>query len=138
MIRDKYEKVLNQFELYYPTVYKQSVDWWASGRMSISVKLTDGNIFEYNYVDNTIRKVQTNADVDDTNMTKSFGKNLQKHIPFSGMSHGQLAEKLGITNAMLSRYIHGNSSPSVVKAFRIAKLLGCTVDELFDGTFTEE
>lgn len=137
MIRDKYEKVLKQFELYYPTVYNQAVDWWASGRMSISVKLNDGNIFEYNYVENTIRRIRNDSDIDETSMTKSFGKNLQKQIPFSGMSHGQLAEKLGITNAMLSRYIHGNSAPSAVKAFRIAKALGCTVDELFDGTYTD-
>lgn len=137
MVRDKYEKILDQFELYYPTLYKQAVDWWSSGRMSIAVKLNDGSVFEYDYVENTIRRIQNDADLDDTRMTKSFGQNLQKHIPFSGMTHGQLAEKLGITNAMLSRYIHGNSSPSVVKAFRIAKTLGCTIDELFDGTYTE-
>lgn len=137
MIRDKYEKILNEFEMYHPGFYKQAVDWWASGRMSISVKLQDGSVFEYNQLENTLRKVNTDVSADDASMTKSFGKNVQKHIPFCGMSHGQLAEKLGITNAMLSRYIHGNSAPSAVKAFKIAKALGCTVDELFDGTYIE-
>jgi ribosome-binding protein aMBF1 (putative translation factor) len=138
MVRDKYEKILSQFELYHPTLYKQSVDWWASGRMAITVKLSNGELFEYNQLENTIRRVQTETDLDEGNMTKSFGKNLQKHIPLCGMSHGELAEKLGITNAMLSRYIHGNSSPSVVKAFRIAKAIGCTVDELFDCNYAEQ
>lgn len=137
MIRNKYEKILDQFERYYPTIFEHAVDWWATGRMSVAVKLNDGTTFEYNHIENTIRKIQTDTNPDDSSMTKSFGMNLQKRIPFSGMSNIQLAEKLGITNAMLSRYIHGNSTPSVVKAFRIAKTLGCTVDELFDETFIE-
>lgn len=139
MNRNKYEEILNQFEMYYPSFYNQAVDWWASGRMTIGVKLDNGDVLDYNHVDNTIRWVRTGADErDEESIRKAFGHNLEKFIPFTGLSKGELATKLGITNAMLSRYIKGNSMPSVDKAHQIARIIGCSTDELFDDTYMED
>jgi DNA-binding XRE family transcriptional regulator len=136
MVKDKYEQILNLFELYYPSLYKQAIDWWASGPMSITVKLRDQSIFEYNRMDNTIRHIRAD-NRDEETMAKEIGYNLQKLIPLSGRTQSDIAKELGITNAMLSRYIHGTSVPSVVKARRIAKAIGCRIDELFDSTYLE-
>lgn len=135
MIVDRYKGTLRQFKSYYPTLYSRAVDWWGSGRMSIVVKLDDGDMYDYDPIDNSIRRVcciENGEDIDETAIRKAFGYNLQKMIPFSGLSKGELAEKAGITNAMLSRYIRGNSIPSALTARRIAMALRCTVDELFD------
>lgn len=138
MMRNKYEPMLDQFKLYYPGYYDQAVDWWASGRLSITVRLKDGTQFEFNSMTNTIRRVRTDASVaSDDVVAKEFGHNLQKFITMRGVTNMELASRLGITNAMLSRYIHGTSMPSAGKAFRLAKALGCTIDELFDGTYME-
>lgn len=136
MVRDKYERTIKQFELYYPRYYDRAVDWWPSGRLSIMVKLDDGDIYDYNPLDDSIRLVSNCTNNEDI-LRKSFGINLQKMIPFSGLSKGELAEKAGITNAMLSRYIRGNSMPNVILARRLANILGCTLDELFDRTYDE-
>lgn len=139
MLKNKYEGMLNQFEQYYPTMAARTIDWWASGRMSITVKLSDGTLFDYSPMDNSIRRVRVDEyETDETVIRKEFGSNLQKLIPFSGMSKSELAEKVGITNAMLSRYISGKSMPSVSKAYHIAKAIGCRIDELFDSTYIEE
>ena len=136
MIKNKYEVILEQFELYYPEYYQQTVDWWASGRLSITVMLENGDVFEFNRMDNTIRRIQPdNCNVDDKTLSKGLGRNIQKFILLRGISQNELASRLGITDAMLSRYIHGTSMPSAGKLFRIAKLLGCTQDELFDETY---
>lgn len=136
MVRDKYERTLRQFESYYPSLYEQTVDWWASGRIAITVKLRNGSRFEYDPMDDTIRQIfDRDCDIDESVVRSAFGTNLQKMIPFSGMNKGELASKAGITNAMLSRYIRGNSVPSVIVAHRIARVLGCTIDELFDDTY---
>ena len=137
MIRDKYERTLKQFEIYYPGLYARAVDWWASGRASITVKLDDDIAYDYDPMDNSIRRIyigETGRD-DDILVRKDFGANLQKMIPYSGLSKGELAEQVGITNAMLSRYIRGNSIPSVTIAYKIARALGCTGDELFNNTY---
>lgn len=139
MMKDKYQKILEKFEIYYPSIYKQAVDWWASGRMFITVKLADGNMFEFNPLDNSIRRIRVKeCEQDESVRRKEFGSNLEKLIPLSGMTKGELAARLGITNAMLSRYLRGTSIPSVDKAYQIANIIGCRVEELFDNTYSSE
>ena len=138
MVEDKYKTVLEHFKLYYPNIYNDSVDWWASGRMAVTVKLRDGSVFEYDRFDNSLRRVRTGECMEDeTAIAKELGHNLQKFIRLSGMTQTEIAEKLGITNAMLSRYVHGTSLPNSAKIFKIARLLGCTVDELYSATYSE-
>ena len=60
-----------------------------------------------------------------------------KMIPFTGMSKSEIAAKLGITNAMLSRYISGASIPSADRSHQLARLLGCSTDELFDDNYMD-
>ena len=137
MVRDKYEKILKQFELYYPDYYNNAVNWWASGRVSIGIKLENGEMLDFNSMENTIRWIKNVDDADEEYRRKAFGYNLQKILPFCGMSKSELAEKLGITNAMLSRYIHGKAMPSFDKGRQIAMLIGCSMEELFDDNFIE-
>lgn len=137
MVKDKYERMLKQFELYYPDFYEQTVDWWASGRTSIGLKLKNGERIDYNSYENNIRWLKSDESIDDEYRRKAFGSNLQKIIPFCGMTKSEIAEKIGVTNAMFSRYLHGTTMPSVDKAYLIAKLVGCTVEELFDDNFIE-
>jgi DNA-binding XRE family transcriptional regulator len=135
MIRDKYERILMNFERRHPHLYNQAVEWWGSGRISIFVELNDGTVIDYNDIDNTIRWVTVGGDIDDETKCKAFGHNLQKFVMVSGMSKGEIAEKLGITNAMLSRYLHGKSMPSFDKGRQIANLMGCMMEELFDESY---
>lgn len=138
MVKDKYIQILDRFEKCQPYLYKRSVDWWPSGRTCISVKLSDGTVYEYDPIENTIRRLRVDASLpDDETMAKELGINLQKFVTNSGMSQNEMASELGITSAMLSRYIHGTSMPSAVKALRIARLLGCGLDELFDRHFKD-
>ena len=139
MVKDKYEQILNRFELYYPNYYNRAIDWWASGRSTIAVRLDTNEKIEYNSYDDSIRWIRTDEYTDnEERRRRAFGHNLEKMIPYTGMSKGELAEKLGITNAMLSRYIRGTSMPSADKAHQIARLIGCSTDEFFDDTYMED
>ena len=137
MVTDKYEKMLKRFELRYPHFYNKAVDWWASGRISIAIKLNDGMILDYNDMDNTIRWVKVDEESTDESRKAAFGCNLQKFVTHCGMSKGDIAEKLGITNTMLSRYLHGKTMPSLDKGVQIANLMKCRVEELFDENYIE-
>ena len=138
MVRDKYEQILDRFESRYPYFYEQAIDWWSSGRVSIGVRLSDNTVIDYDDINNTIRYVNLNEDdVDDEARRRAFGCNLHKFIITSGMTKGEVAERLGITNAMLSRYLYGKAMPSFDKGRQIAKLMGCAMEELFDETYVE-
>lgn len=59
-----------------------------------------------------------------------FGKNLQSKIKDSGLTQGEIADRVDVSRQVFSRYIHGRTIPSLYKAKQIAKELGCTVDDL--------
>lgn len=132
---DKYERTLKQFKLYYPSFYERTIDWWASGRMAITVKLDDGTLFEYDPIDESLRQIADDQSDDETVIRKAFGNNIQKMLPFSGMNQGELADKVGVSRVMMSNYIRGKSIPNVIIARKIARALGCDINELFDDTY---
>ena len=51
-----------------------------------------------------------------------------------GISQKDLARKVGITQAFLSEVETGTKSPSLLTAAKLARALGCTIDELLGGT----
>lgn len=59
-----------------------------------------------------------------------FGINLQRMLRIHKISQGDLARELGTTDAMISRYIHGVSVPSVYKVCQMARIIGCDVTDL--------
>jgi putative transcriptional regulator len=53
-------------------------------------------------------------------------------IEESGLRKGYIADKIGVTRQQLSNWIAGRSYPPMLKAFQLAKLLKCKVDELYE------
>lgn len=64
-----------------------------------------------------------------------FGRNLQRVLHCKGISQGVLANKLGVTEAMLSRYIHGAAIPSVYKVGQMADIIGCDISDLIKTNY---
>ena len=62
-------------------------------------------------------------------------KNIKDILDEKGMSQRELADKVGITEVSLSRYINGNRVPKAPIALNIARVLGVDVNELFDCGF---
>ncbi|GIN22645.1 helix-turn-helix transcriptional regulator [Siminovitchia fordii] len=42
-----------------------------------------------------------------------------------------LSEKIGVTKQTMSAWVNGKTMPTLETAFKIAKILGCKVDDLF-------
>jgi predicted XRE-type DNA-binding protein len=137
-MKDKYDKIIDQFRCYYDYLYDQVVDWWPSGRTYITVKLEDSTLLEFDSFDNTIRRVQPNDySKDSVAIRKDIGHNLKKIIMTRGMPQSEIAEKCGITEAMLSRYIHGTSMPGVDKIYALASALDCRAIDILGETYSE-
>lgn len=66
-----------------------------------------------------------------------FGRNLQRILHKKQIDQGYLARQLGSTDAMISRYVHGISIPSVYKVARIAEILNCDISELVKINYEE-
>ena len=53
------------------------------------------------------------------------------------MTQRDLSEKTGLVEASISRYVSGERDPRVANAIKIANVLQCTVDELFNEKYTD-
>ena len=138
MVRNKYDRILERFETYYPDLYEQTVDWWPSSRMCITVKLDDGMLFEFDSPTNTIRRVHSaDYNKEPDLLKKDIGRNIQKVIYARGMTQSEIATRAGVTEAMLSRYIHGTSMPSVDKVYALAAVLGCRVVDILGEAYED-
>ena len=74
---------------------------------------------------------------DETVWGAEFGSNLQSVIRSKNVTQSQLAKKLGITEAMLSRYIHGTAIPSTYKTCQIANALDCDICDLIKNSYQD-
>ena len=131
MLNSSFEIILEQFRMYFPDLYEQGVDWWKSGPYHVTVLLKDNSRVEFDSSENTIRWVpKIDRSVDNDILRKEIGRNIRKFIVYKGVRQQDVAEKVGITEAMLSRYINGTSLPGIDKLHNLASVLGCQVDDL--------
>ena len=139
-----YERILNEYKVWHPALYNQTVECRPSGRYSILVTLDDESRLEYNSTDNSIRDVtkfyirERTLDVDEESWRKEFGRKLQRVIAEKGMTQEKLSEVTGISRQMMSRYVRGTSTPSGYILSRLVEALGCDVRELTKFGYIEE
>lgn len=60
--------------------------------------------------------------------------NINVWIAKSGMSKKEVAQKMGVSQTVLSRWINNHTMPSLENAFKLADILNCKVDDLYDRT----
>ena len=125
------EILIKQFELYYPDYYNRVIDWWKSGPYYITFLLDNNDRIEFDGSDNTIRWIRKiDRCVDSDEFRKEIGRNIKKFIIYKGLNQQEVSERVGITPAMLSRYITGTSIPGIDKINKLANVLGCRVGDL--------
>lgn len=61
---------------------------------------------------------------------RGIGKNLKAILNQRGMTRKELAEKTGLTEVAIGRYINGEREPKAVTLSAIAMELGVSMDEL--------
>lgn len=62
----------------------------------------------------------------------SVGANIRRIREEKGLSQAYVAERAGISQAMLCQVERGTKNPSLQVGVEIARLLGCEVSELVD------
>ena len=62
----------------------------------------------------------------------NIGQNIKKLREKKNIKQAELAEKTGVTQAMICQIERGTKNPSLQVGFDIAKVLDCTVEELLN------
>ena len=61
-----------------------------------------------------------------------FGNNLADMLKDANMTQKELADAAGISESMVSDYVHKRRAPRLRSIINIAYVLNCSVDELMD------
>ena len=70
-------------------------------------------------------------DITEEQEKREFAFRLRSLMGRKGITQDILADAIDSTQAMISRYVRGETIPSVIVARKIAKVLDCSIDDLF-------
>lgn len=122
--------VLENFKRHFPLIAADVVDVINRTDTFVEVELGGGDRIVYDDIDNTIRRLPIDRDaMSEDECRREFGIRLRRLMYVKGVTEAELSERTGITQPRLSGYIRGKNSPSFYKVDKIAKALGCSVDE---------
>lgn len=126
----KWGMVYRNFKLDFPLIENRAVDWWPIGRQEIAIVLNDGCKMVYDDSKSTIRSVGNTLGDDEEEWRRYFARKLDELMRINLVSSKDLAEYVGVSVQMVSRYLNMKSTPSPFVIQKIARMLNTTVTEL--------
>lgn len=66
---------------------------------------------------------------------KEFAYRLRSLMGRKWITQEQLAETVGLTQVMISKYVRGEAIPSAIVLRKISKALDCSMDDFFDKNY---
>ena len=132
-----YEEMFERFGELCPYLLKDVVGYVPKHINAIRVTLADGSKIDYNGKTDTFRRVEqiavtTPETVTDEDCRSVFAINLAEFMNMRGIGQMALAERTGLSSAMISKYLNQKSTPTITSLIKIAKALNCHPDELYE------
>lgn len=127
------DEIRNDFNDYFPSFSRRTVDFYRSGRFEITVIFDDGRKAYYNYLTKNIRIIHLRSDeYSEESWKHQFAITLTRKLADKQMTKRELSDATGISQMSLSNYTNEKSIPSAYAITRIADALECSVSELID------
>lgn len=96
--------------------------------------LTDGRKFRFDYFNQRgyyLRdRERTNNRITDEEWIKEFSKKLKRKLLLKTISQKELANRLGLSEHTVSRYVNGHRQPTYIMIKHICEVLNCNISEL--------
>lgn len=129
--KSKWKTIFNNLDLYYPEIADDIQSWYTSGDWEITLKLKDGRKWIFDGRDNVLIRIRDD-DIAQEEYVQEFSRRLNRKMRDAGIGTDELGERLGVSRATVSRYLNGHTIPSGYVIMRIAQILQCSTNELFD------
>lgn len=125
------ETIIRSMERYCNNLVRRAAVIDYIGWVEVLVTLHNGDRYIYNDLDHGVRRMPR----DPNNMTedeclREFGWRLYNIMRIKGITQADLADMTGIPQSRISNYVNGRTSPGFYNVDKMAKALGCSVDEL--------
>lgn len=124
--------MIERFELYFPELAKHAENYRVDPyhQYELIIDMDNGMRFLYDDLQNTIRKLPRDVDYMTKEETiREFGRRLDRLMYQKHITQAELSELSGIEQPTISAYINGQRNPGLYALDKIAKALGCSLDE---------
>lgn len=127
----KWKLIFSNLELYYPDTLEQMQSWYASGDWEVTLKLKDGTRWMFDGRENLLSKIRDD-NISQEEYCEEFSRRLYRKMRDAGVGTEELAERLGVARSTVSRYLNCHTIPSGYVIMRIAQILQCSPNDLYD------
>ena len=119
-----------EYELYCPQYASITEECYQENEWDLIAILKDGTRIMYDGEQHSIRSLPDSNDISEEQLRIEFSKRVSKILRRRGMSQLELSNLTGISTTTISKYMSRKATPSLYNANRIARALGCSIDEL--------
>ena len=122
--------LVEDFKLYFPLIAENAVRYQIDHKYNeLTVTLANGHKLLFNGFDHSFRNLPDYDDMSDRDIKNEFGKRLRRIMERKYFTQEQLAEAAGVQQSNLSSYINGKVNPTFATVYKIARALGCSIDD---------
>lgn len=116
-------EAIKGFELYYPEIAKDAVNYYEDRLGYLVIEMRDGNVFIYDDENSNL--------MDRAKFTckQDFGTRLRLIMRRRHVTQKELSEKSGISVSTISHYMNCQRSPSFEVACLLANALDCSIED---------
>lgn len=123
-------KIFRDFELHFPLFAKDTVDYiYDSEYNELTILLQDGSRILFDGYDCSIRNLPDYDNMSDEDIKREFGRRLRRVMERKCVRQEELSEITGIPQSHISMYVNGRVMPTYPKVYKIARALGCSMDD---------
>ena len=116
--------------LYQKSIARQTELIEPYGISEFLITLNDGRKLIFDRDDNSIHKLfDRNSDISDEDFKKEFARRLRRRLWHTSMNQEELAERIEISQAQISKYLNGKALPSFLIMDKLARILKCKIDD---------
>lgn len=120
----------DEYALYFPQYASMTEDWYEENEWDLVAKLSDGSRLIFDGFMHTVRGLPDSNDMTEEKFRLEFSKRLYKMLDRRRITQLELSQRTGISPVMINRYLHRKVTPSIYNVNKIARALGCSIDEL--------
>ena len=129
---------LGQFIWDFRYAVKRITRCWEYGDMDLIIELNNKRLMFYEFGTTIFREIHLldgSSEPTEDQWKKTFGYNLSEMMWRRKISRNELAEAVGLSEAILSKYVNGKAIPRFHIVERLARTLNCSVDDFLPKDF---
>ena len=135
-----YETPIEDFEHRFPWLFKRMESFEEYDDDRVFIELSDGKTMIYDNFINELKEIKRFNDIYELSEEEwriGFSKILRKQISSKNITQYELANKLGVSEMTISRYVTGRCLPSVYIINKLVRALNCKPEDLYPHDYIE-